>query len=127
VDGAVQINIIAAGELGIEPGSEFEERRDAAHHADVAGGRSQNARHNPQHRTFAGAVSADNAEYFAAGDVEAQVIDGEKIPVPGAGIEAEEFREAAARRIVDGIALGNTLEFNGIHGKLQFSFLCWGD
>ena len=54
---------------------------------DAAGGRPQNAGQRPQRRRLAGAVGTDQADDFAASDLERQVVDGGEGP---AGVGAAE-------------------------------------
>ena len=76
----------------------------------------QDPGHHLQQRALAGAVFPDDAEGLAALDLEADVVQRPEILVALQAVEGQQFLEAVARRIVDRVALGNTLEFNGVHG-----------
>ena len=65
-NGAVEVDVVAAGEFRVEAGAEFEQRGDAPVHRDGAGGGLQDAGHDLQQGALAGAVFADDAEGFAA-------------------------------------------------------------
>ncbi len=61
-DRAVQEDVLAAGQLGMEAGADFEERSDAADDARAAARRRRDARQNLQQRRLARAVAADDAD-----------------------------------------------------------------
>ena len=69
-DRAVQKDVLAPGQLGVEPGAQLQQRRHAAAHADPARGRAQHAGDHLQQRALARAVVADDAEHLAAPHVE---------------------------------------------------------
>src|SRR5262249_44125983 len=107
-DGAGEKRVLAASELGMEAGADFEKRTDASVNFGPAGGRSGNSGQDLQERRFAGAVAADEAEDFAFTDVERDVFEGverlvagtaedgkrgfdgafESVPEAGIGVEA---------------------------------------
>ena len=72
-DGAVEEDVFAAGELGVEAGADFEEAADAAVELDFAGGRFRNLGEDLEQGAFAGAVAADDADDFAFLNVEGDV------------------------------------------------------
>ena len=115
-DGAVQIDVVAAAEFGVESGAEFEQRGDAAVNTDRAGSGMQDPGHHLQERALAGAVLPDDAEGLAALDLEADVVERPEILVALQTIQGQQLLEAVARRVVDRVAFRNTLEFNGVHG-----------
>ena len=65
-DGAVEVDVLAAGELGVEAGADFEQAADAAAEVDAAGGRLGDAAEDFEQRDLAGAVAADDADDLAA-------------------------------------------------------------
>ena len=69
----VQVDVLAAGELGVESGAELEQRGDAPALADDARRRAQDAGDHLQQRGLARAVVPDQAERRALGDVERDV------------------------------------------------------
>ena len=100
---------------GLKPAPEFQQRRDAA----VDRHRSRSGREDSgdhlQQGALAGAVFADDAEGFAALHLEADVVQRPEILVALQAVERQQFLEPVARRVVDRVAFGNTLEFNGVH------------
>ena len=64
-DGAVEVDVFAAGEFGVEAGADFEQGADAAVDFDVAGGGRGDAGEDLEQGAFAGAVAADDADDFA--------------------------------------------------------------
>ena len=75
----------------------------------------QNSRDHLQERALAGAVLADDAEGLAALHLEADIVQRPEILVALQTVQRQQFLEAVARRVVDRVALRNTLEFNGVH------------
>src|SRR5207253_1510665 len=78
---AVEEDVFAPGELGIEAGAELEERGDAAAHLDAAGGRPKGAGDELEQRALAAAVAADDAERGAARELEGDVADRPELAV----------------------------------------------
>src|ERR1035437_6931669 len=115
-DGAVEVDVIAAAEFGVESGAEFEQGGDASVDTDRAGGGMKDSGDHLQQRALSGAIFADNAERFAALDLEADIVEGPEILVALQTIQGQQLLEAVARRVVDRVAFRNTLEFNGVHG-----------
>ena len=72
-DGAVEEDVLAPGQLGVEAGPDLEQRADAAGHLGPAGARLGDPREQFQQRALAGAVVADQADRFAALDLEGDV------------------------------------------------------
>ena len=72
-DGAVQIDVLAAGQLRMEAGADLEQRADAAVDLDAPRRRLGDARQDLQQRALAGAVAADDADDLAAPDLERHV------------------------------------------------------
>src|SRR3954465_12761901 len=75
-DGAIQEDVVAAGQFRVKPGSDFEERSHAPPDIHAAQRRFGDAGENFQQRALAGAVSADDADYFSALDFERYVFQG---------------------------------------------------
>ena len=67
-DRAVEEDVLAAGQLGVEAGPDLEQRADAAGHVGPARGRLGDPREDFQQRALAGAVVADQADDFAVLD-----------------------------------------------------------
>ena len=72
-----EIDVLAAGQLGVEAGAELDQRDDAARHLDTAARRPRHARDQLQQRRLAGAVRSDDAEARAFRDLEADVAERE--------------------------------------------------
>ena len=73
-DGAVEIDVLAAGELGMEAGADLQQARHAAADFDAALGRRGDAGKDLEQRRFAGAVAADDADDLAPLDLEGDVL-----------------------------------------------------
>ena len=61
-DGAVQVDVLAAAELGVEARADLEQAADAAVDLDPALGRLGDAREDLEQGALAGAVAADDAD-----------------------------------------------------------------
>ena len=75
-DGAVHVDVLAAGHLGVESGAHFEEARDAAPCADGASGGGGHATQQLEERALACAVTADDAYDIALFHLEVNVFEG---------------------------------------------------
>jgi len=75
-DGAVEEDVFAAGEFGVEACADFEERADGSEELDGAGGGVGDAGEDFEECGFSCAVAADDAEDFAAVYVEVEVFEG---------------------------------------------------
>lgn len=89
-DGAVHVDVLAAGHLGVESGAHFEEARDAAPCADGAGGGGGHAAQQLEERAFAGAVTPDDSHDVALFHLEVDVLEGPHV-----------FAVALVRAVVD--------------------------
>src|SRR5262245_13071425 len=78
-DGAVQVNVFATGEFGVEASSNLEQTRDPALDLNTARARLRNAGKYFQKRRLAGAVATNNAKDFASLDLEVYVSDGPEL------------------------------------------------
>ena len=75
VDRAVQIDVLAAGEVGMEARAELEQRRDPAAGLDPARGRLDDPGDEPEQRRLAGAVPADEPDRLAGLDPHGDVAE----------------------------------------------------
>ena len=75
-DGAVHVDVLAAGHFRVEPGAHFEEARDAAPCADGAGGGGGHAAEQLEERALAGAVTPDDSHDVALFHLEVDVLEG---------------------------------------------------
>ena len=81
-DRAVHVHVLEPGQLGVEPGADFEQGPDVARHLDPPRGGRRDAAEDLQQRALARAVLADDPHGLALGDVEAQVVErGESLPL----------------------------------------------
>ena len=81
-DRAVQKNVLAAGQLGMKSGADLEQRADAAEQFALACRRPRDARQDLQQRALAGAVAADDADHFAAADLEIDAVERPDVRLP---------------------------------------------
>lgn len=75
-DGAVHVDVLAAGHLGVEAGADFEEGGDAALVLDAAGAGRGDVREELEEGALAGAILADDAKDFALLYLEGDVTEG---------------------------------------------------
>src|SRR5919106_3487306 len=75
LDRAVQVNVLATGEVGVEAGAELEQRSDPALGADAARRRLDDPRDDPKQGRLPRAVPADEADRLAARDVHRDVAE----------------------------------------------------
>src|SRR5690606_3665565 len=73
-DGAVEVDVFAAGEFGMEAGADLEERADAAADLGAAVGRLRDTSEDLEQGGLAGAVAADDANDLALLDLEVDVL-----------------------------------------------------
>jgi glutaminyl-peptide cyclotransferase len=107
---AIDEDVLAPRELGIEAGAEFEQRGDAATSDDAPGGRLENAADDLQQRALAAAVGSDQADDFAAFDAEGDIAQSPEVGVQGFAPERIQFANAIERRPVKAIELRNVLD-----------------
>jgi hypothetical protein len=69
VDRGVQVDVLDAGELGVEARADLDQRADAALDLERAGARREDAGDQLQERGLPGTVPADDAERLPARDV----------------------------------------------------------
>ena len=116
-DGAVEVDVVASGEFRVESGAQFEQRRDAPVHGDAC--RELGWR---MPATIWSSVllpepfSPDDAEGLAAAHLEGDIVQRPEVPVTLEAVQGHQFLEPVARRVVDRVALGNTLKLDGVHG-----------
>ena len=101
VDRAVQVDVLAAGEVGVEAGAELEQRRDAAARLDAPAGRLDDPRDEAQQRRLAGAVAADEADGVARLGRERDVAQRLHVARTAPAARDEEVLERALRLRVD--------------------------
>jgi hypothetical protein len=75
-DGAVHVDVLAAGQFGMEAGADFQEGANPSAHSDRSTGRFGNAREDFEQGRFARAVASHDAQYLAFFHVERNVFQG---------------------------------------------------
>src|SRR5581483_5128816 len=75
-DGAVEVDVFAAGEFGVEPGADFAQAGDAAADDGPAGGGLGDAAEDFEERALAGSVAADDPQHFPFLHLERDVFQG---------------------------------------------------
>jgi len=73
-DGAVEIDVLAPGQFGMEPGPDFEQAGDASLDPDPAAGGRGDAREYLEQGAFPCAVAPDDAQYFSLLDGERDIL-----------------------------------------------------
>src|SRR5581483_1338309 len=74
-DRAVEVDVLAPGQLGVEPGADLEQRADASADVDIALGRLRDPREDLQERRLAGAVTADDSRRNTLRNLEVEVVE----------------------------------------------------
>lgn len=82
-DAAVEEDVFAAGEFGMEAGADFEQATDATAKFDAARSGFDDAREYLEQGTFAGSVLADDADRFAGLHFETDVFQGPEFAAGG--------------------------------------------
>jgi hypothetical protein len=95
VDRAVQEDVLAAREVGVEPGSELEQGADPSVDGDAALGRLDDSGDQAQQRRLAGAVPADKADRLTRLDRERHVLERQDIRRLGSPAEHEQLLQAS--------------------------------
>src|SRR5690606_33931920 len=75
-DRAVEVDVLLARELGVEPRADLQERPDAAVELDAPASRGGAAREDLEERRLAGAVAPDDPERLAVRHLERDVVEG---------------------------------------------------
>ena len=75
-DAAVEKDVLAAGELGMEAGADLQQAGNTPMDVDLAGRGPGDPREDLQQCALAGSVAADDADHLARTDVKIHVLDG---------------------------------------------------
>ena len=75
-DAAVEKDVLAAGELGMEPSADLQQAGNTPMDVDLAGRGPGDPREDLQQCALAGSVAADDADHLARMDVKIHVLDG---------------------------------------------------
>jgi len=109
---AVQVRVLAPGEVRMEARADLEERRDPTVHLERAGGRLRGTGDELQQRRLPRSVRPDDAERFAGLDREAHV--AERLDVLGRHeLPESHLLERAATLAVKAVRLGDMVGANG--------------
>ena len=101
VDGAVEEDVLAAAEVGMEAGAELEQRADPAADVDPSRRRLDDPGDQPQQRRLAGAVAADEPDRLPRLDGERHVFERLHVLRVGAAAQDEQLLQAARLVRVD--------------------------
>ena len=95
---AVQLDVLAPGEVGMEPRAELEQRADPAGGRDPSLGRLDDPGDQPEQRRLAGAVPPDEPHGLAGGDAERDVAERPHLLRPRAAPRDERAPSACVSR-----------------------------
>lgn len=116
-EGGVEVDVLAAGEIGVEAGAEFEERGDAAVDGDAAVVGLGQAGDEAEQGAFAGAVGADDGHVFALFDAKGDIAEGPESLVGSAPEPIDDALPEELTVSVAGERLGDVLELDRSHYK----------
>ena len=105
VDRAAQVDVLDRGVLGVEAGSDLEQRRDAAVDRDAARVGLDDAREQLEQRRLAGAVAADDADGLAVRDLERDAVERRELVVDAAAAADDRRLQRRLAAPVDAVAL----------------------
>ena len=122
-----EVDVLAAGQLGMKAGAELDQRHDVAGDAHLAAGRPGHARDQLQQRRLAGAVAADDAEAGAlraprttrragrgsSSSILPRVALCTSLLRPRSAVERAGDQIDDGARAAGAVALGDVLELNG--------------
>jgi hypothetical protein len=120
-DGAVQVDVVPAAQLGVEPRPDLEQRADAPVHDRLALGRLGDPGEDLQQRRLPGSVPPDDAEDLPLVDLEREVAKGpEVLPRPASPRRPHRLggllhQRPRARPPRDHVPLAETLDRDGWH------------
>src|SRR5581483_9851544 len=110
-DGAVEVDVLAPRELGVEARADLEQGAHAPAGARQARGGLGDARQDPQQRALAGAVEADHAEHLAPVDVQVDVAQGPhlapRVAAPAPDEPGERLAQGQVRARAEAVTLAH--------------------
>ena len=106
---AVQIDVLPAGELGIETSAELQQGRNPSARHYASGSGLQDAADDLQQRAFAAPVGPDQAQDFAFFQIEADIFESPEIPVMFSSA-GQEFEQAVRRPPIEAVELRDVLD-----------------
>ena len=120
-DGAIEIDVLASGELGVEARAQLQQRGHAATNVDLASGGRERAAQDLQQRALAGAVTADDADGLAPAHGEVQPLQRPEFaevlrwgaPHQTGQTAHQQLLEQVARAVVELEALGQARDADG--------------
>ena len=110
VDRAVEVDVLAAGQVGMEARAELEQRADPPADGDAAGRRLDDSREQAQQRRLAGPVAADEADRAAGLDRERDVAQRDDVGAAHAAARDEQILERAVLARIDAEAARGVLD-----------------
>ena len=108
----VDHRILAPGKLGIEPCPQFEQCGDSPVDAKIAASRLHGPGQHLQQGGLAGAVGADDAQRFAARQLETDALQGDKFASKLASTAPQCLGKAVMGLVVDTIGLAQVIGLN---------------
>jgi hypothetical protein len=120
-DRAVEIDVVAPGHLGVEAGTEFQHRGDAAVRDDRAVGRPVDTGDQLEQGRLARTVVPDEREGLAPGDVQADALEGPEVVVAlrARPTSAEDLLDVGLAVVVAPEALGDVADLDrDVGGRL---------
>ncbi len=101
-DGTLEVDILPAGEIGMEASSDFDQGADASPQFTASVRRAEDFRQELQHRRLAGPVRADNPQRLALTCLESHIFERPELIsfqlVPGAHGPLDERRDQIPQR-----------------------------
>src|SRR5262249_35103932 len=109
-DGAVEINVLASCEVGMEACAELEERADSTAHRNAARGRLDDRRDDAEQRALARAVAADEGERAPGRDRERDIAQRPHIRRARAIAQEHDALQRPRAALVDAEAAGQVFD-----------------
>ena len=109
----VQEDVVAPGQLGLEPCAELQHRRHLASHDDLAGGRLQDSGDALEQGRLARAVAAEDPDRLTRTDLRTDVPEAPRTPRTGRARRATRVLSATSTSRGRGGTLGDVLDLNG--------------
>ena len=113
-DRAVEVDVLAARQLGVEAGADLEHGGHAARRGDPSLVRGEDLRDALEQRRLARTVVAEQAEGLALRDIKGDVVEGPELLELSARTLQERALEGLVAVLVDAEALGDALHRNRV-------------